>query len=77
MNTRLLLLDLQTSYIKYQSCYANVCNFQIEADDSLPKYICTNCLESLKFAMNFKKTCEASDKKFRKILHPTGELLMF
>ncbi|XP_026724886.1 zinc finger protein 273-like [Trichoplusia ni] len=47
-------------------------NVSIEADDSLPKYICTNCLESLKFAMNFKKTCEASDKKFRKILHPTG-----
>lgn len=48
---------------------------QIELDDSLPKYICTNCLESLRFALNFKRTCEASDKKFRKILNPTGNYL--
>lgn len=45
---------------------------QIEVDDSLPKFICTECLENLKNAINFKTTCEASDKKFKKILNPTG-----
>lgn len=45
---------------------------QINVDDSLPKYICNECLESLRIAMRFKKNCEVSDKKFRKILNPMG-----
>ncbi|CAG9584761.1 unnamed protein product [Danaus chrysippus] len=51
-------------------------NININADDSLPKYICSECLESLKVAMRFKKNCELSDKKFRKILNPMGDPLL-
>lgn len=54
------------------SAIRSVCNITIEVDDSLPKFICTECLESLKNAINFKSLCEASDKKFKKILNPTG-----
>ncbi|XP_026488202.1 zinc finger protein 273-like [Vanessa tameamea] len=54
----------------------SVTNITINADDSLPKYICTECLESLKIAMRFKKNCEVSDKRFRKILNPMGDPLL-
>ncbi|CAB3229944.1 unnamed protein product [Arctia plantaginis] len=54
------------------SVMRSITNITIELDDSLPKFICSNCLESLRLALNFKRTCEASDKKFRKILNPTG-----
>lgn len=46
---------------------------QITVDDSLPKYICTECLDTLKMALAFKKNCEASDRRFRKILNPLGK----
>lgn len=60
--------------LNIMSLIRSISNITIERDDSLPKYICTDCLESLKFALNFKRTCEASDKKFRRILNPTGSL---
>ncbi|XP_026724885.1 zinc finger protein 2-like isoform X2 [Trichoplusia ni] len=47
-------------------------NISIEDNDFLPKYICTNCVETLELILKFKRTCEASDKKFRKILLPAG-----
>lgn len=50
--------------------------FQISTDDSLPKYICTECLESLKVAINFRKNCEIADKRFKKILNPMGNDLL-
>ncbi|XP_075973697.1 uncharacterized protein LOC142974981 [Anticarsia gemmatalis] len=56
------------------SAMRSITNITIEPDDSLPKFICTNCLESLKFAINFRRTCEASDKKFKKILNPMGNI---
>ncbi|XP_026751435.2 zinc finger protein 93-like [Galleria mellonella] len=55
------------------SAIRSITNVNIELDDSLPKYICTECLERLKMAMTFKRTCETSDKKFRKILNPMGD----
>ncbi|KAG6465052.1 hypothetical protein O3G_MSEX014905 [Manduca sexta] len=48
--------------------------FQIDINDSLPKYICTDCLEMLKIALNFKLNCETSDKKFRKLINPIDDL---
>ncbi|CAH2037284.1 unnamed protein product, partial [Iphiclides podalirius] len=53
----------------------SVTNISITSDDSLPKFICNECLETLKLAMAFKKTCEISDKRFRKILNPMGDPL--
>lgn len=44
-------------------------------NDSLPKYICTDCLQKLKMTMDFKKECENSERKFKKILNPQGESL--
>ncbi|XP_021191944.2 zinc finger protein 729 [Helicoverpa armigera] len=54
------------------SALRSITNITIEVDDSLPKFICTECFNNLKNAMQFKRTCEASDKKFKKILNPTG-----
>ncbi|CAH2239786.1 jg20721 [Pararge aegeria aegeria] len=52
---------------------SSITNVTINVDDSLPKYICPECLESLKVAMQFKRSCEIADKKFRKILNPMGD----
>ncbi|XP_072931643.1 uncharacterized protein [Epargyreus clarus] len=51
----------------------SVANISISVDDSLPKFICTECFESLTHVMNFKLKCETTDKKFRKILNPEGD----
>lgn len=59
--------------IDIMSAIRSITNVTIEIYDSLPKYICTNCLEVLKKALNFKLTCESSDKKFKKILNPMGD----
>ncbi|XP_013169178.1 PREDICTED: zinc finger protein 665-like [Papilio xuthus] len=53
----------------------SITNISISPDDSLPKYICNECLETLKVAMTFKNTCETTDKRFRKILNPLGDPL--
>ncbi|XP_059047009.1 zinc finger protein 675-like [Achroia grisella] len=55
------------------SAIRSITNVNIELSDSLPKYICTDCLGHLKTAMTFKRTCETSDRKFRKILNPMGD----
>lgn len=47
--------------------------FQIESNDSLPKYICTSCIDKLSVALEFKKTCQSSEKKFKTILNPMGK----
>lgn len=47
--------------------------FQISAEDSLPKYICNDCIDTLRVALIFKKTCESSDRKFKQILNPMGK----
>ncbi|CAH0723304.1 unnamed protein product, partial [Brenthis ino] len=54
----------------------SVTNITISADDSLPKYICNECLQLLNVAMTFKRTCETADRKFRKILNPMGDPLL-
>ncbi|XP_013142941.1 PREDICTED: zinc finger Y-chromosomal protein 1-like [Papilio polytes] len=53
----------------------SITNVSISPDDSLPKYICNECLETLKVTMAFKNTCETTDKRFRKILNPLGDPL--
>ncbi|XP_061713168.1 zinc finger protein 93-like [Cydia pomonella] len=55
------------------SAIRSITNVSVSADDALPKYICSVCLYNLKTALTFKKNCEASDRKFRKILHPMGD----
>ncbi|KAG6465051.1 hypothetical protein O3G_MSEX014905 [Manduca sexta] len=52
----------------------SVTSVTIDINDSLPKYICTDCLEMLKIALNFKLNCETSDKKFRKLINPIDDL---
>ncbi|KAJ0177300.1 hypothetical protein K1T71_007309 [Dendrolimus kikuchii] len=59
--------------IDIMSALRSITNVTIEIDDSLPKYICTDCLEVLKTALTFKFTCESSEKKFKKILNPMGD----
>lgn len=54
------------------SAIRSIANITIDLDDSLPKYICTECLDMLKVALNFKTNCETADKKFRKLLNPMG-----
>ncbi|XP_045496994.1 zinc finger protein 675-like [Colias croceus] len=53
----------------------SVTNVAMSSDDSLPKFICTECLESLKAALTFKKNCELADKRFKKMLNPMGDPL--
>ncbi|XP_053607382.1 zinc finger protein 62-like [Plodia interpunctella] len=55
------------------SAICSITNVTIDIDDSLPKFICVQCLDTLKTAIAFKKTCEASDRKFKKILNPMGD----
>ncbi|XP_060802984.1 zinc finger protein 714 isoform X2 [Amyelois transitella] len=55
------------------SAICSITNVTINVQDSLPKFICTECLETLKIAVAFKKNCEASDRKFKKILNPMGD----
>ncbi|KAL4716248.1 hypothetical protein ACJJTC_004742 [Scirpophaga incertulas] len=51
----------------------SITNVIINAEDSLPKYICNDCLEMLRVAINFKVKCEEGDRKFRRMLHPMGD----
>ncbi|XP_068631948.1 zinc finger protein 714-like isoform X2 [Battus philenor] len=53
----------------------SITNISITMDDSLPKFICNECLDTLKHVMAFKNTCERSDRKFRKMLNPMGDPL--
>ncbi|XP_026324782.1 zinc finger protein 578-like isoform X2 [Hyposmocoma kahamanoa] len=55
------------------SAICSITNVAISAEDSLPKYICNECLETLRVALIFKKTCETSDRKFKRILNPMGD----
>lgn len=48
---------------------------QIDLNDSLPKFICTSCIDKLSVAIEFKTTCQSSEKKFKTILNPMGKLL--
>ncbi|XP_041978226.1 zinc finger protein 728-like [Aricia agestis] len=50
----------------------SITNITISPEDALPKYICSECLESLKEAIKFKINCELSDKRFRELLNPSG-----
>ncbi|KAL0893192.1 hypothetical protein ABMA27_014806 [Loxostege sticticalis] len=59
--------------VEIMSCIERISNVTIDLDDSLPKYICNDCLEVLKVALHFKETCETSDRKFRRILNPMGD----
>ncbi|CAK1547287.1 unnamed protein product [Leptosia nina] len=60
-------------YYDISEAICSVSNISINTDDSLPKYICTDCLESLKVAMIFKRNCEISEKRFKMILNPMGD----
>ncbi|XP_045515593.1 zinc finger protein 93-like [Pieris brassicae] len=62
-----------TDYDNIMAAISSIGNVAISTDDSLPKYICTECLESLKMAINFRKNCEVADRKFKKILNPMGD----
>lgn len=55
------------------SAIRTLTHVNINADDSLPKYICNECLVSLRACLLFKKTCETTDKTFRQILNPHGD----
>ncbi|CAG5050138.1 unnamed protein product [Parnassius apollo] len=59
------------------SAIRSITNISISFDDSLPKFICTDCLESLKLAMAFKRTCVISDRRFRNLLNPMGDPLFY
>ncbi|CAH2980197.1 unnamed protein product [Chilo suppressalis] len=67
------LLSEKINGYDVMSAICSITNVTISLDDSLPKYICYDCLEALKIAMNFKMTCEVSDRKFRRILNPMGD----
>ncbi|KAG7302591.1 hypothetical protein JYU34_012526 [Plutella xylostella] len=67
------LIDKMTEEYDIISAIRSITNVSITVDDSLPKYICTECLDTLKMALAFKKNCEASDRRFRKILNPLGD----
>ncbi|XP_048482820.1 zinc finger protein 724 [Plutella xylostella] len=67
------LIDKLTEEYDIISAIRSITNVSITVDDSLPKYICTECLDTLKMALAFKKNCEASDRRFRKILNPLGD----
>ncbi|VVC89072.1 zinc finger protein 91-like isoform X2 [Leptidea sinapis] len=51
----------------------SVSNISLTPDDSLPKFICPECLESLKVALSFKRKCEAADRRYKKLLNPMGD----
>ncbi|XP_063825053.1 zinc finger protein kipf-like [Ostrinia nubilalis] len=59
--------------VEIMTCIERITNVTIDLEDSLPKYICNDCLEVLRAAINFKETCEISDRKFRRILNPMGD----
>ncbi|KAL4716210.1 hypothetical protein ACJJTC_004704 [Scirpophaga incertulas] len=51
----------------------SITNVTITTADSLPKYICNDCLEMLRVAVDFKIKCEEGDRRFRRLLQPMGD----
>ncbi|XP_049868943.1 zinc finger protein 714-like [Pectinophora gossypiella] len=66
-------LSEKTDGFEIITALRSITNVSMTLDDSLPKYICTYCLDTLKAIMAFKRNCEMSDRKFKQILNPNGD----
>lgn len=53
-----------TNFIKINTCYLEVTNFNISAEDEDITKICSSCLGDLKFCYLFKKKCMEVAKSF-------------